>query len=237
MKISLIIPAYNEEKYIGQCLEHAIKNSDKEYSEIIVVDNASTDSTEEIAARFSGVRVVREEEKGLTRARQRGFVEARGDLLAYIDADTLPAKGWQSVIFDEFANNPKLACLSGPYIYYDLSLFQQFMVKLFWLFLAIPIYWIVGYLVIGGNFVIKREALEKMSGFDTSIKFYGEDTDLARRASVFGKVKFKLDFAMPTSGRRLSHQGVLRMTLVYIINYVSEVIWHQPVTKEYRDIR
>ena len=237
MKISLIIPAYNEEKYIGRCLEQAINNAGKEYFEIIVIDNASTDRTREIASRFPGVRVVRESEKGLTRARQRGFVEARGDLLAYIDADTLPAAGWQSLILSEFADDPRLVCLSGPYIYYDLPTSQQFLVKLFWLVLALPIYWLVGYLAIGGNFVIRRETLERMSGFDTTIKFYGEDTDLARRASVFGKVKFNLNFAMPTSGRRLSHHGVLRTALLYIINYVSEVVWHRPATKEYSDIR
>ena len=62
-KISLIIPAYNEEKYIGSCLDHAIKNSGGKFSEIIVVDNVSTDSTKSLAERRPGVRVIREERK------------------------------------------------------------------------------------------------------------------------------------------------------------------------------
>ena len=92
-KISLIIPAHNEEKYIADCLEHVIKNSNGKFFEIIVVNNVSSDKTEEIALKFPGVRVVHEHNKGLTHARQRGYIEAKGDILAYIDADTrMPKK-------------------------------------------------------------------------------------------------------------------------------------------------
>lgn len=115
-KISLIIPAYNEEKYVGACLEHAIKNSGGKFFEIIVIDNASTDRTRETAEKFPGVRVVREEKKGITRARQRGFMEAQGDILAFIDADTHMPSGWCEMVLKEFTDNPHFACLSGPYM-------------------------------------------------------------------------------------------------------------------------
>jgi glycosyltransferase involved in cell wall biosynthesis len=58
--ISLIIPAYNEEKYISTCLDYAIKNSNGKLLEIIVVDNASTDNTKKIASNYPNVRVVYE---------------------------------------------------------------------------------------------------------------------------------------------------------------------------------
>ncbi|MDB5194466.1 MAG: putative glycosyltransferase, partial [Parcubacteria group bacterium] len=93
LKISLIVPAYNEEKSIELCLEHAISNSNGDLYEILVIDNASTDKTALIAASIRGVRVVREEKKGLTRARQRGYIEAKGNILAFIDADTEMPKG------------------------------------------------------------------------------------------------------------------------------------------------
>jgi GT2 family glycosyltransferase len=51
----------------------------------------------------------------------------------------------------------------------------------------------------GGNFAIRRSVLEKIDGFDTTIAFYGEDTDLARRAAKHCTVKFMLNIAMPTS--------------------------------------
>src|ERR1035437_7029417 len=114
MKLSLIIPAYNEEKYIGACLEHAIKNSKGKFSEIIVIDNASTDKTAEVARKFNGVKVIKENEKGLTKARQRGYKESTGDILAYIDADTKMPEKWIDILEDNLNKNPDCACLSGP---------------------------------------------------------------------------------------------------------------------------
>ena len=71
MKVSLIIPAYNEEKYIGSCLDYAIKNSHGWFHEIIVIDNNCTDRTKEIAEGYPGVRVVQEPKKALP-ARAKG---------------------------------------------------------------------------------------------------------------------------------------------------------------------
>lgn len=237
IKISLVIPAYNEEKYIGACLDYAIKNSRGNFFEIIVIDNASSDRTREIAEKYVGVKVVRENIKGLSHARQRGFIEARGDIIAYVDGDTHMPAGWCDTVLNEFKNNQKLVCLSGPYIYYDIPKWQQLSVKIYWYTLAMPIYLIVGYMAIGGNFAIRRSVLEKMGGFDTSIAFYGEDTNVARRAHAFGKVKFKPGFAMYTSGRRLSGQGIFKIAVVYILNFLSEVLIRRPVTKKYTDIR
>jgi glycosyltransferase involved in cell wall biosynthesis len=236
-RISLVIPAYNEEKYIHVCLEHAIKNSKGKFFEIIVIDNASTDRTGEIARGFPGVRVVHEKRKGLTQARQRGFEEATGDLLAYIDADTRLPAGWIETTLEEFARDKDLASLSGPYIYYDISRWQQLQVRLYWNALALPLYYFVGYMVVGGNFVIRKDVLHKMNGFDTSISFYGEDTNIARRARRHGKVKFKPSFAMHTSGRRFAGQGLVKTAILYIVNAVSELVAHKQVTRKYTDIR
>ncbi len=237
-RISLIIPAYNEEKYIGACLEHAIKNSGYLWGEIIVIDNASTDGTAEIAGRFPGVRVVREEQKGLTKARQRGMQEATGSILAYIDADTRMPDGWAQTVQREFLLHDNLATLSGPYVYYDVPRIQQWTVRyLWWGFLAMPFYMYTGYMLVGGNFAIRRSVLAEMGGFDTSIEFYGEDTDIARRASKFGKAKFKPGFVMYTSGRRFHGQGILKTGALYGANFLSEIFLKRPVTQEYTDIR
>ncbi len=234
--ISLIICAYNEEKYIGECLDFAIKNSHGKFSEIIVIDNASTDDTKAVAEKRPGVRVVREEKKGLTHARQRGFLEAKGDILACIDSDTHMPEGWFERVEKEFEKDKNLAVLSGPYVYYDIPKFQQFLVRVYWL-VAMPVYWLVGYMVVGGNFAIKKEVLEKMNGYDTTIEFYGEDTNIARRAHEFGKVKFMLSHVMYTSGRRLAKQGIFSTFYQYLSNFFSEVFLHKPVTKGYKDLR
>lgn len=236
--VSLIIPAYNEEKYISDCLTYALKNSAGKFLEVIVIDNASTDMTNSIASRYEHVRVVREERKGLTSARQRGFLEAKGDVLAFIDADTLMPDGWADRVIAEFHRDNTLSCLSGPYIYYDSPKLEQFLAKWFyWRLLAMPMYFVLGYMAVGGNFAIRRSVIEKMGGFDTSIEFYGEDTDIARRAHKFGKVKFMLSLAMPTSARRLNDEGFVRTAITYVLNFLSEVILKRPYTRTYKDIR
>lgn len=238
MKLSIIIPAYNEAEYIGRCLQSIIKNRSECLHEIIVVDNGSSDKTAEVALQFTGVRVIREEKKGLTDARQRGLLSATGDIIAYVDADTeLPSKNWFESITEEFSKDKKLVCLSGPYRYYDLTIFHQMAVWIYWNFLAYPTYLLVGYMVVGGNFATRRASLEHIGGFDTTISFYGEDTDIARRLHAVGKVKFKLSFIISTSGRRFKGQGFFKTGFFYVCNFLSEVFIKRPVTKKYKDIR
>lgn len=237
MTLSIIIPAHNEEKYLPACLQSIVEHRSASVIEIIVVDNASTDGTTEVAARFPGVRAVREERKGLTFARQRGFLEARGELIANVDADTRVSRHWFEILERRFAEHPGLIGLSGPYDYYDLSAWKRFFVGLYWTFLAVPAWWITGAVMVGGNFVVRRDALERIGGFDTSIAFYGEDADLARRLHTIGPVRFDCRFVIQSSGRRLQSEGIIRTTWTYIVNYLSEIFLKRPVTKGYTDVR
>lgn len=239
--LSLIIPAYNEEKYIGPCLDFALKNAEGLIGEIIVVDNASSDKTYEIAATYAKenplVKVVKEPKKWLTKARQRGYEESSWDILAYIDADTQMPLWWTKKVLKQFEDNQKVWLVSWPYEYYDLPKYQQFTNWLYTRIFSYPTYLFVWYVVRGGNFAIRRSVLEKIKGFDIHISFYGEDTDLARRAHKYCKIKFILNIAMPTSGRRFAWQGVLKTTWIYLINFLSQVIRHKPATTTYEDYR
>jgi glycosyltransferase involved in cell wall biosynthesis len=240
MKISLVIPAYNEEKYIGACLEHVQKNGAGLF-EVIIVDNASTDKTSEVVRNFSfslcPIRIVTESQKGLTKARQRGLLEMNGDILAFVDADTHMPVGWVRRVQTEFEKNPHSVCLSGPYQYYDASFFSKIGNWIYWVFLAWPTYLIAGYMAVGGNFVARKSALEKIGGFDSTISFYGEDTDIARRLSKVGTVKFMQRFYMPTSARRLKGEGALVTAYHYVMNFFSIAFRGKPYTDEYSDIR
>lgn len=264
--ITIAIPAHNEEAYLGPCLDAVITDVARETMrlrlkdlqlrgepadaaaarvEILVVDNASTDDTARVAAsridaaRDAGaaLRVVTETQKGLTRARQCGQREARGDIVAWVDADTAMPAGWLERVHDAFAASPAVVCVSGPYRYLDQPRFQRALVKLYWRMLAIPSYWFTGYLAVGGNFAVRREAVERIGGFDESIEFYGEDTNIARRLSEVGKVVFDLDLEMPTSARRLAAEGLWRTAFAYASSFVSEVVLKRPVIERYRDIR
>jgi cellulose synthase/poly-beta-1,6-N-acetylglucosamine synthase-like glycosyltransferase len=245
MKLAFVIPAYNEEALIGKCLESVVaevKRTGRDAG-IIVVNNASTDRTGEIARSFAGVTVVDEPKKGLVNARDAGFAASLGyDLVANIDSDTIVPVGWLDTVYREFDADPKLVCLSGPYVYYDMSPWNRFLISMFY-GLTYLIYVVnrfvlrVGSVVQGGNFVFKRAAWEQVGGYDRSIQFFGEDTDVAVRLSKVGGVKWTFALKMKTSGRRLEKEGVFRTAGTYTLNFFWVTFRGKPVTKDYTDIR
>ncbi len=243
-KISIVIPAYNEEENIGACLA-AIKREtaqSREAVEIIVVDNAGTDRTAAIASSFPGVKVVREERKGLVRARQAGYKASSGVLIANIDADTIMPAGWLKRVLTEFERDDRLLALSGPFVYYDLPAWMNLWIKIYYLggfilYHLTRFFFRRGAMLQGGNFIVRRSALEKIGGYDTRIEFYGEDTDVARRLNEIGKTKFSFRLPILTSGRRLKAEGIFRMAIRYGLNYFWTIIFKKPFTKYYRDIR
>jgi len=251
VKVSFVIPAYNEEKMVGKCLASVFKEIQRQNSdircpsfevEVVVVDNASTDRTREKALKFAGVTVVRENLKGLVYARRAGWVATSGDIVANIDADTMVPKGWLSTVMSEFAKDKNLVALSGPYLYYDISVFENLLVKVFYFFgwlIYLFTHFVLnkGAMLQGGNFILRRDAWDRAGGFDTSIAFYGEDTDVARRISKQGKVLWTWRLPMYTSGRRLRREGIVRVGFTYALNFFSTSITGRPATKHYSDVR
>ncbi|MBC7836971.1 glycosyltransferase family 2 protein [Acetobacteraceae bacterium] len=237
MRISLIIPAYNEENYIGGCLDSVFKHAPNEFFEIIVVNNASTDKTAEIASSYPQVRVVHEPKKGLPSARECGRLTASGDFLAYIDADARLHPRWLPLAKKIFESSSQVVSLSGPARYWDAKAWQQPLLGLSWWVSAPLMYRIVGYMLFGGHFVVRRDALEKIGGFDRSISFYGEDTDLARRLSTVGKTIFRMDFYIYTSARRFKKEGIPKTNIIYTLNFLWPVLFNRPFTKTHKDIR
>jgi GT2 family glycosyltransferase len=100
-----------------------------------------------------------------------------------------------------------------------------------------PTYLITGFMAVGGNFAARRSALEAIGGFDTSIAFYGEDANIARRLGTVGKVSFRISLYMATSGRRLKAEGLFTMAYRYSLNFLSEALLKKPATVSYKDIR
>ena len=244
MVLSFVIPAFNEEHYLADCLESILKQTEglEEITEIIVVNNASSDGTREVALRYPRVRLVDEPRKGLTFARQAGFLASRGSLIANVDSDSRLTAGWVNRVLHAFEANPKLAALSGPLVYYDLTASERLLVRIFyfaaWMTYAINRYILrVGSMVQGGNFVVSRPALENIGGFNLDITFYGEDTDIARRLNEIGEVLFTLDLKMLSSGRRLRHEGILTMAARYSVNYFWTTFLKRPYTREHIDVR
>ena len=244
MTLSFVIPAYNEEAYLGACIESILSQTAglSEDVEIIVVNNGSTDRTREVVRSYPGVKLVDEPRKGLPYARQAGFLASRGTLIANVDSDSRLTPGWIERVLRTFRQQPDLASLSGPLLYYDLTPRQRSLVNLFylaaWLTYITNKYVLrVGAMVQGGNFVVSRAALKRIGGYDVSITFYGEDTDIARRLHEVGPVLFTFDLKMFSSARRLKHEGMFTIAARYSINYLWTIFFKRPFTREHIDVR
>lgn len=244
MKLSFVIPAHNEEAYIDKCLASIREEIKKHHYEVevIVVNNASTDDTKAVVSLFPDVLVVDEHQKGLTRARHAGFLASSGDLIANIDADTILPEGWLPKVMDEFSKDPDLIALSGPFIYYDLSDNINLWVRGFYLvgFMSYLINRFVfrfGSMLQGGNFVITRQALEKIGGYNLEFDFWGEDTEIAQRLHKIGKIKFTFKLPIYASGRRLKGEGIAKMAIRYATNYLWTTFFKKPLSKTWSDIR
>lgn len=113
--LSVIVPVYNEENYIGECLEALLTQAD-EISEIIVVDNGSTDSTLRIVDSFenrsSKVKVLHETRRGVAYARNTGFDVAASEILGRVDADSRVSPGWARSVTD-FLGREDAACVGA----------------------------------------------------------------------------------------------------------------------------
>lgn len=126
--VSLVIPAYNEEATIRQCLVAAIEQSEP-IEEILVVDNRSTDDTrgvvEKMIAAFpdAGIRLVSQDaEQGITPTRNAGFDAATGELIGRIDSDSMVHPDWAEQMRSAFLAAPDVAAVSGPVDYYDMPM-------------------------------------------------------------------------------------------------------------------
>jgi glycosyltransferase involved in cell wall biosynthesis len=105
MRLSFVVPAYNEEAYLPACLESILdqtRDLPAGITEIVVVNNASTDRTREVALSYPGVTVVDEPRKGLTFARQAGFAATSGELIANVDSDSRLTPGWVQQVLSTF---------------------------------------------------------------------------------------------------------------------------------------
>lgn len=117
---SVIIPTYNRAAYLPICLEAlASQKADLLTFEIIVVDNNSPDNTQEVTLTFAGshptlyVRYICETKQGASHARNRGIMEARGEIVCFLDDDSPPEPEWLTNLLAGFVD-PTVGCVGGP---------------------------------------------------------------------------------------------------------------------------
>ncbi|MEI6042555.1 MAG: glycosyltransferase family 2 protein [bacterium] len=225
MKISIIIPAHNEEASIEAVVKAALKQDYPDF-EIIVVDNCSTDRTAEIVKNM-GVKVVSETRKGTQWAREKGRTEANGDIIANLDADCLSDSNWLQKGVKHFSSK-KVVAVTGPYDYYDGDkFFRKFSLVFQKCAYTISNYILQkihkGAVTIGGNVFLRANILEKIGGYNTNILFYGDDTDTAKRMAKEGTIIFDRNLIMKTSARRLKSQGSIKTSVIYIYHFFKVI--------------
>src|SRR5918999_3301771 len=110
--VTVIIPCYNQAHFLGEAIRSAL---DQGYSnkEVIVVDDGSTDRTAEVAGRYAGVETIRQENRGLAAARNRGLEGSRGEYVVFLDADDRLAGGALSVGAGSLDTHPDCAFVYG----------------------------------------------------------------------------------------------------------------------------
>ncbi len=227
-KVSVLVPAFNEEKYIEQTLT-ALLQQDYPNFEIIVADNASTDRTSFLVQRCidnlpSGsvsLKLVYESSKGTNFARECARQEADGTIIAQIDADCIPAKNWISKgVYALCSHGKKRVAITGPYDYFDGD---QWM-RRFSLLSQQLVYPAINTMVqmagraailIGGNTFIRAEILELAGGYNTALTFYGDDVDMGKRLARFGEVGYIPGLTMATSSRRYHANGFWEVNKKY----------------------
>ena len=233
MDLSVVIPAYNEEKYLTGTLE-AVKLALALIpdAEIIVVDNRSTDETREIACAL-GAKIVDEDEHNIGQVRNTGSLAAAGEVLVFLDADTLVVSGvFEKII--EAMSDPR--CVGGSVaVEYEAprrrQLFMRWFMRL-WTFLGR-----LTKMRQGALQFCRFEVFRHLGGYDTTI-YVGEDIEFHWRLDKLAKKRggftaFVEEPVVQTSSRRWEKMGLIRM-LFFTHPITIFLMWRvRPVWKDW----
>ncbi len=200
-KVSVIIPAHQEEKYIENTLK-SVKNA-----EVIVVANACTDRTADVARRYASY-VIEANEKGVSKARNAGAAKASGDMLIFLDADiTISEDTIQKVLDSGYDIG---TCYAKPDV-------NKIIPKLMMNIKNVAHHF-------GSNtgmIFCRKDIYSKVGGFDESMDF-GEDGKFLRQAKSIGKFGVANTY-VTNSMRRFEKKGYMRVLLFWIRNiFISE---------------
>lgn len=213
MKLSIVIPAFNEEKCLPGTLKkvsEALAEIDFD-SEVIVVDNQSVDKTEEIAKNFGAI-VVFEIEHNIGKVRNTGAKTAEGDLLVFVDADTqVPEKLFQKIV--ETMADEK--CFGGAVVV-EYENFERKWMKFY--LLGWHFWSAVFNMKQGATQFCRKTAFLEIGGYDESV-YMGEDVEFYRRLSKFarqngGYLHFIENPKVVTSSRRFDKMSVWKILLL-----------------------
>jgi len=208
MKLSIIIPAYNEEEYLPGLLE-SIKNQDFDDYEVIVADADSDDNTRKIAEEY-GCRIVNGGMPAV--GRNRGAAAARGELLLFLDADLVLTDGYLRDAVEEFESEDLGIAITQMIPISTRrrdKILHEFANRFMILVESIKPHGAGCY-----GILTRRDLHEKVGGFDESLDF-GEDTDYIERIGKISKFKVLRKPRVLVSIRRLEKEGLKNLAFKY----------------------
>lgn len=230
--ISVIIPSFNEERYIGHVIDGLKKQTFRDF-EAIVVDKNSTDATRRIVGK--NARFILEGRPGIGRARNTGAKAAKGRILVFLDADTRPSTGLLQEYFKAF-REPSVVAATGPILPLEEASRR-----------VGAGYWVVSVLfvklsilfgrpsVVGLNFAARKDVFERIGGFNERFQTY-EDWDLSLRLRRAGRIVYLKKAVVETSVRRVKAWGVSGFFIYHSLNIIRYHLFGRP-NEEYEPIR
>lgn len=223
IKVSIIIPAYNESAYIENCLKSLAKQTFAPY-EIIVVDNNSKDNTAEIARKYT-TRVYSCRKQGISSARNLGAQMAEGDLVCFMDADGTVCRNWVRHLVTDSCRDAGVTGVTGLNIFYHANIIKF----LFYNFYTITVYsiLIIGNLLrihffAGNNMAVNRKIFHLVGGFPDCI---GEDVWFSKKLRRIPGIKIKFDPLMIIrySSRRFDKNGFFPTMRLWMNSVFSKI--------------
>ena len=189
-----------------------------------MVDNDSTDGTGEIAAGY-GVRVVRETARGVCQARQRGTVEARGEIVVSTDADTVQPRDWLTRIDEQFRCSEGIVAVAGPCRYENPSWWARLYPKVLFGAVDRVFAWTGRVLYVSAtNTAFRRSAFP---GYDSRLTQGGDELDLLRRLRHRGRVVWDSGNVVTTSDPAAAERPALQL-LCHLPHLLSARLSAQP---------
>lgn len=232
-EISVIVPAFNEERYIKH-LFRGLKAQTFRNFEVIVVDGNSTDHTREISKKC-GATVVIDRKKNIGEARNCGVRSSSGEILLFTNADTT-ASSDLLMAYHELFKDRRVAAATGPLVpLEDTTKFIEFGYMFASVVLAKASFALGKPSISGSNFAVRRSAFKKAGGFDETLFTY-EDLDLAHRLRKIGDIRYVDSAVVSTSTRRIIKWGIFRYILFNAGNVARYNIFHKP-KEHYEPIR
>ncbi len=230
--ISVIIPAYNEEKNIAKCLQSIARQTLPKYKyQIIVIDNCSTDKTAAIAKKFYAT-VLTERKKGYINALTKGLNYATSPLLAVTDADSVANRDWLARLTDIYLKNPHVGYVTGTMLYVPTSNLLNFIINT-----VLNTGGRIFKIGCGFHMTFRKEAWKKIAPFPENLNF-NSDGWIALEIGKRGyKRYFIQDNWVKTSARHIGGIVGAKYMTKSALNLLGLLLFNRTFYYEFGDVR